>query len=372
MAKKELVECARSCWRWFTILAGAAAGELPDVIQSGYGLTPVLSRRGLLVPLDDFLAREGAQFLADYFPGAMAPYVIDGRVYSIPIFLQLEGLFSNPEILLTAGVAPPEPGWTWDDLLEKARRTRRLGADGSIEQWGLVANTTLQLDYTWMGQADMRFINEALELTVNSPALHETYNWILNAVDTDVLRYRGIHADAPANNEQRGLAVAFMADGNYRQPTWDALESPYVTAPPIRRNAASAPATLNTSRAWAILNVAPEKQAAAWEVIKFLQRPENLSRFAAAMSYLPATASAANSDLFQEFVRTQRNMQVWVSEYLPIRTVELWPWSMGLAPRTPLLTLSNQLVGGQITLAEFIETAEQNLRRVIEEYRGGY
>ena len=54
---------------------------------------------------------------ADFWPGALtACQDTQGRVLGIPMSLYSSGIFYDPAAFETAGLAAPQPGWTWDDF----------------------------------------------------------------------------------------------------------------------------------------------------------------------------------------------------------------------------------------------------------------
>lgn len=129
------------------ILAAHLAGQLPAIIESARSFTHHYAREGLMADLTPFIAREGPEFLQDFVPMTLATdNMVDGRIYSLPSFLQIVGMFYNPALFDQAGVAPPAAGWTWDDMREYAQRLRRYNAENEKEIWGLVSEHPFHFD----------------------------------------------------------------------------------------------------------------------------------------------------------------------------------------------------------------------------------
>ena len=92
-------------------------------------------KNGSLLPIDDMWA---ANNLDAAFPAGMvaAASTYDGKKYVIPFGYHYAGMFFNPKVMQTAGVAIPK---TWDELLAACGTLKAAGitpiALGSKEQW---------------------------------------------------------------------------------------------------------------------------------------------------------------------------------------------------------------------------------------------
>ncbi|MER7458742.1 extracellular solute-binding protein [Micromonospora sp. NPDC126480] len=111
--------------------------QAPDVFFNwGGGSIAPLVRAGLLLPLDDMIAKDPG--LKDNFlPSVFDTAVVDGRAYGVPMRgTQPVLLFHNKKVLADNGLAPPR---TWDDLLDavdvlKARKITPIALGGG-DQW---------------------------------------------------------------------------------------------------------------------------------------------------------------------------------------------------------------------------------------------
>lgn len=348
------------------ILTRYLANDMPDIIESAGRFTQDFAARGMMVDLQPFIDREGGGFMDDFYPATLADNTVGGHLFSLPAFLQIEGMYYNAEVLDRRGIAPPQAGWTWDDLRSLAQAARQIEADGTFATWGLVARHPLQLDYVMLGQAEGWIIDPDGRIALDSDAVRTTYSWLLSAVNEDILRYRGIHPDAPGDDGW-GHHTAFIADATYRQNTWDNLGAKMVTAPPLRQTADGTPSTIFSDRSWGIMNVSPERQAAAWEVIKFLLEAEHAAQFVVNLGYLPATRSAFDHDIWQEYAAAHPNPGIWASLYLPIRNGTPYPTQYAAAIVAEVVPESQALLGNKITIAEFIENATTRLSAALSQ-----
>ncbi|MFE5713767.1 ABC transporter substrate-binding protein [Streptomyces sp. NPDC056501] len=117
-----------------TIISGKQA---PDVFFNwgGGSIKPYVDA-GLLLPLDDFIAKDPG-LKSNFLPSVFNTAVVDGKPYGIPMRgTQPVLLFSNKKALAAAGVTPPR---TWDELLAAVKALKAKGvtpiALGGGDKW---------------------------------------------------------------------------------------------------------------------------------------------------------------------------------------------------------------------------------------------
>jgi xylobiose transport system substrate-binding protein len=111
--------------------------QAPDVFFNwGGGSIQPFVKAGLLMPLDDFIAKDPA-LKSSFLPSVFNTAVVDGKSYGVPMRgTQPVLLFSNNKVLSDAGLSAPK---TWDDLLADVRALKAKGktpiALGGGDQW---------------------------------------------------------------------------------------------------------------------------------------------------------------------------------------------------------------------------------------------
>ncbi len=126
------------------LLTMVAGGVAPDVAYIDYVYIPYFAKRGVVVCLDDRVAREPGDFLDRFFPCTLAGVRYKGRLYGLPdawspvLLYYNKTLFdqhnrAHPEAPLTY----PSADWTWDDFRRAARLlTADLDGDGRTDRYG--------------------------------------------------------------------------------------------------------------------------------------------------------------------------------------------------------------------------------------------
>jgi multiple sugar transport system substrate-binding protein len=127
------------------LLTMVAGGVAPDVAYIDYVYVPYFAKRGAVVCLDEWVAREGGpQFLDRFFASTLAGVRYRGRLYALPdawspvLLYYNKSLFDRhnreqPDQPLTY----PNADWTWDDFRRAAKLlTADLDGDGRTDRFG--------------------------------------------------------------------------------------------------------------------------------------------------------------------------------------------------------------------------------------------
>ncbi|MEU4346058.1 extracellular solute-binding protein [Streptomyces sp. NPDC023838] len=109
----------------------------PDVFFNwGGGSIQPFVKAGLLLPLDDFIAKDPG-LKSNFLPSVFNSAVVDGKPYGVPMRgTQPVLLFHNKKVLADAGLTPPR---TWDELIAATKALKAKGvtpiALGGGDQW---------------------------------------------------------------------------------------------------------------------------------------------------------------------------------------------------------------------------------------------
>ncbi len=129
------------------LLVDLATGTAPDVwAQDSASLAPLIANGSVLD------MRQAVELVPEFDLDRFWPNVLelhkrdDGSIYGVPNDFTPVMIYYNPEVFEKTGVDVPQPGWTWDDLLETAklmtldsegrnRNDPNFDAD-NVVQWG--------------------------------------------------------------------------------------------------------------------------------------------------------------------------------------------------------------------------------------------
>ena len=120
------------------ILALLAADIAPDVFTVQIAdMIP----KGVLRPIDDFLARDPNFHPEDFVPGVLELGKWGGKTYNVPSALGPLVLFYNVRHFREAGLKTPneyaaEGKWNWDTFVHCCKVLTRRDASGHVTRWG--------------------------------------------------------------------------------------------------------------------------------------------------------------------------------------------------------------------------------------------
>jgi multiple sugar transport system substrate-binding protein len=115
-----------------------AGGTPPDLFLLNYRFYGQFAARDVLEPIDSRLEDSDAFEEADFYPEAMDAFRFDRRLICLPQNISSLVVYYNRNLFKQAGVPEPKPGWTWDDMVQRAiKLTRDTNGDGDIDQHGL-------------------------------------------------------------------------------------------------------------------------------------------------------------------------------------------------------------------------------------------
>ena len=114
------VEVIATSWDEHTSKAPtmALAGEAPDIIEVDYSDIGSYAEMGVGVNLADYL---DSSVLADFDQNALDYMTLDGSVYGLPLYISIQALGGNKEMLEAAGADVEKiqtEGWTFDEFLD--------------------------------------------------------------------------------------------------------------------------------------------------------------------------------------------------------------------------------------------------------------
>ncbi len=99
------------------ISAGMGAKDAPDLMY----MWNYPHYKDALEPLDDYIAKEGADFKNNYYEALLTYNSMDNKVLGMPVGYTTHAVYYNKDLFDKANVEYPKPGWTWDDLIATAK-----------------------------------------------------------------------------------------------------------------------------------------------------------------------------------------------------------------------------------------------------------
>ena len=141
---------------WTLLEAGASGGEMPDVFWMHINEAQKYMRSDMLLNLNDYIAKDDAIDMNNYYEGIVDIYNLDGNQFALPKDHDTIAMIYNKTIFDKYNVEYPNDEWTWDDYAAAAAKISEAGkADGV---YGTAMNTNdgqdgwYNLIYGWGGK----------------------------------------------------------------------------------------------------------------------------------------------------------------------------------------------------------------------------
>ncbi len=344
-----------------------AAGNQPDIITGSFGYMPAkYASLDALVSLEDL---PGAQELFARLDERTVQQDL-GHNYYVPLGVDITMMIYNKELFQEAGLDPEKPPQTWDEFLAAAAKLDALPArpDGSDVKGTVFWNEALTFGGWYWNLLQPIYLNG----NQNQCAL-------LNRLGSNVV------FDQPECNMTGFFDFAKQAQ-QYAPPTmeknffsrtigmwpqygysWEpnlktAAERPMeigkdvgVAPVPVPKAGDTSYTTLG-GRPLMIMRTTPERQALAWEFVKFLMEDENNLQFIKELGYLPAITSLQADPYFSEPARKP--------------FVDMLPNAIYPQPLANFDAAANAVLGVyQQTVVEGKNTPEQGVQLAVEQAR---
>ncbi len=254
-----------------------ASGIAPDVAMWDLGSTNIRAAKGLLVPLDGFIAKDKIN-LREFWPTALAAASWQGNLYAMPFNTDTRVFYYNEQHFVEAGLPTSAPV-TWDDLKAAAAKLTRWKG-GQLERVGFHPMWGNVWFVPWVFTNGGGWFDDQGNATINRPENVEALDWVVSWI----LEYGANQLNQFAGGVSggdlflQGKLSAVVEVNDFATRVLDRNESGFtfrVGGIPYRRQPASWSAGFNLE--------IPKKPSGhyeeAWELVKYLSGKEFMSKW---------------------------------------------------------------------------------------------
>lgn len=261
--------------------AAIQAGHPPGAVIMSANFIREYAINNDAIPLDDLIAKDGAtqaQFMAEFWPALKLNATEQGHVYGVPFQNSTPLLYYSVDAFKEVGLDPDKPPVTWQDWVDDMRKLARH--DGSTTtRWGLMFPGTYDyLGWITSGLAMSNggeYYNPGYggEVYYNTPTTIGAVKLIDDMVHKWHVMPEGVtDANTVTTAFFQGRTAMMVLSTGSLSFVRENMKTPYRTAFMPRALVNAAPiggASLIIPR-----GNSPERQAAAWTLIKWLVSPE--------------------------------------------------------------------------------------------------
>jgi len=274
-----------------------AGGVSPDVFQVGAEYVGGIAYRGQAIVLDKYVQEWGQR--DDFYPASLKTCIYNGHLYGLPYLSAPRGLLYRKSLLRKAGF--DHPPRTWEELAQVAEALTKRDRKGQITFAGFDLRVGWQvfLEFLWENGGDVIDPSgkrclldrpEAIEALEFYKALYDKYRVCpkggMPAVGGGRPTFAAGVAAMEFNNQFGIRAVQKFSP--------EMLSDVGVAVAPRRKRTVSSVWT-----DWLAISSQSKHPDLAWELMKFLLRPDNLAAYNETMFFIPPRRSCARA----EFIR---------------------------------------------------------------------
>lgn len=293
-------------------VAGLRTGDLPDIVQiEDTGTQQMIDTRAVLPAASCIKADHYQGQLSDFVDRVVQYYSVKGTLYPMPFNVSNPIFFYNKKAFTKAGLDPNNPPTTLDQVMADAQK---LKASGAVSKAGYGLKTDPWFLEQWLAKSGNPFVNNgngrqsrATKALFNNSAGKQIFSWMsqmsssgLAVVNNDLTNPfdnllgigNGNQAMTIDTSAALGTITKLLTSGQY--PDVDLGVGP-MPGPVGKGGVLVGGAAMYMSN-----KSSPEKQAAAWQFLKFLDSAETQATFGAATGYVPLRKSAITMSAIQQ------------------------------------------------------------------------
>jgi sn-glycerol 3-phosphate transport system substrate-binding protein len=343
------------------IQAALAAGSVPDLVLLDSPFVALFAKDEALVPLDKFASNKktGAD-LKDFIPGLLDDGYYKGKLYALPFMRSTPLLYFNRDMFAAAGLPDRAPD-TWDEFRDFCRKMTKTDQYGASFTLGTTtAHWYLQgAIYAFGGEVSDKNYKVKLE---SPQAIAAAQLW-QDMVFKDKTALAG---NVPAGDAQNDLltgraGMAFGSTGSMSNIMGRAKFRVGMGFMPkqVKRSVPVGGSLL------AMTSTDKARQAATWELMKFLTNPASNSTIVVKTGYMPISKGATNYSGTVEYFKQYPERKVAIDQLQYVRPQAS---VMSFGKGTEILRQAvEKLLVGNVPAAQVMKEAAADLEKEYEE-----
>ena len=262
------------------------------------------AEQGTLLDIKPFIEKYNDQaYFNEIYPNVMEPLYYKGGLYALPGNLNTEVLYYNKRLFRKAGVPYPNEDWTWNDLIEAARKLTIREENGRLVQYG-VSPTAMERTIVWN---DGRVWSEDLNhCVINSPRAVAAVRFLAD------LQQKYQVAPTPKDQKVMGASDAFKSNraamligGRWWTAVFWELSDVEWSVAPLPRSYAG---LRRSQSSYNVLGISAKTRHPdiAYEFIKYLCSPEQIHNLVRVGDSIPLRYAPKYNEYFLNEPRSEK------------------------------------------------------------------
>ncbi len=276
------------------------AGKPPELAVLDAPALYTLRDIDSIIPLDDFIAQEGGDaYVAEFLSAFMEIARADGKIWSIPWQRSTPIFYYNRDFFREAGLDPNKPPATWAELVEYGKKLKKVDSSGNVTRWGVEFAINFWLFKPMLLQAGGELDNEAgTKLSIDTPESKEVFQFLLDMAHKHQIMPAVKSWGETVSDFIAGTTAMLYNSTGALTHIRKSIKYDFGTAylPSHKRKVC-----IEGGGNFFIFKTDERRQAAAWEVIKWMTRPENTARWSLGSGYIPVKKAAFDVPEYKKY-----------------------------------------------------------------------
>ncbi len=343
-------------------LTASTSGQAPDVMIWDRNGTALYAPKGVLEPIDAYMAKDGVT-ANSFYAEAFREMTYNGKTYGLPMTVDARALFYNKKLLAAAGVTPPT---NWDELEQDAIKLTKW--NGNKLQVAGFSLSDPGLFSMYLMQAGGQMLSADNSKTAfNSPAGLAVLNYWDKLINTDKVYQVGFESGLGQGTDAFVTGqVAMMYSGPWALSTYEKYGKD------LDFGIVPAPAGPNGDKGSVmggfgmVIPSAAKNKDAAWEFIKWWNADSaNALNFAKLSWNIPANLKAIQDPFFQ-------NDPFWKPILDTLAFAKICPTVTGYSPMeaNALVPKLQLFLQGKLSAADTLNQAQTAGDKILIENNG--
>jgi len=283
---------------WTKLDAAMGANQAADVFWMNTFL-PKYVDAGVLEPLDSYIEKDNVDMSA-YMETVAAALKYDDVQYCMPKGMDTVQVFYNKAIFEKYGVAEPQTGWTWEDMVAIAEQLKAKIDEASSDEYPILMELDAQPSFlNFIPQEGGYMLSEDRKTTgIGLPGSIKSYQDVVDLIDNKLMPGSEVLSDTKGTDlflSQKG-AMLFM--GSWKVPVLDEVSFAADIGTIAMPNKGESNVSVLGGLGFA-MNANSEEKEAAWKLVQYLAGEESNKLQAEAKIDVPALLSA------QQYYKTE-------------------------------------------------------------------
>ena len=343
------------------IFAATVSGEAPDMLWFVPQITGKLSKLGVLLSLDSWFNNSSIKTEVD--PAMLPSMTLNNHILSIPFATNNTAIFYRRDLFDEAGISNPPK--TWEDLQEAAERlTQDTNNDGRVDRQGIFLSLGKG---EWTVFAWLPFIYSAGGELINNKQPTLVTSGAIKALQlgTDLVSNDAAMLSAPERGYEMDNfilgKVAMQVTGPW---TLGQLANTNINYDVFPIPVLEEPAAVVGGENLFVFKSNEKRERASKKFLEYVLSEEFQTTWALKTGYLPINLKSQQSDTYQQFVRENPVLEIFLDQMKYARSRPIIPKYTRLSENLGRAIEASLL--GKETPREALEKSQQRLELIFD------